>query len=653
VSPQRKAGGGSLSSRLARHMWSSVRESRLVSSHAGPAAPTRGGARTRAAEPETDHLASEEDRRQERDVLGQEGVRLGDLIIRYRRELAPLGAALAVVVVAAEGHQQAPTRWGLALLLGGLAIIAWHFRASRPAERLYGVGVGLVGSVLLGSGWALDVTHVWWWAALAGATVAGGLPWWAHVLPRGRLLLQGKRPPKTTRQQARAVVTAWPSIAEARGIGGVRLQRVEPDEYGWTMRLRIPTASKLTVRNIAGAVDGLAASFRVRVGAVRVESVRERADLAVVRVNITDPLAESVAYPGPGGTSIAEPLRLGRFEDRSEIRVTLPGTHALDAGATGAGKTALQRVALAELVARRDCVLWGIDAAKRGLGFTPFVDALDRLAIDTAGAIKMLEAVLAVQRTRAAWMGQNRVDPWPLGPERPQLVVVIDELSDLVSDSTVADLLEAVMKLGREQAISVIAGTQRASGEALGDSVTSRSQFGIRLALRCREVGDGDLILGKGRAAEGWRPDRLQAPGSMLVLTDAPEHQVPQPGRAYWLPVAEARRIAEAAAEHMAKLEAEAAAAVAEVDQAPAPKVVTAVGRRSAKPAARERVLVLLTAAGPDGVSGGDLVAALDGEVSRPTVYRVLAELQEDGIAERDNLGVWSVAGSPAAGGEG
>ena len=621
-----------------------VRQSRPVSSHPAPGSPTRGGATRARVGPadETDHLASQEDRELEREVVAEERRGLGDLVLAYRRELAPLGAAFAVVTVAAEGHQQAPARWPVPLLVGGVLTLAWHFRASRPAERLYAAGVGLLASCLTAAGWAFDVTHTWFWAVLGLGTLTGGLPWWRHQLPRGRLL-GGRQAPKTMQQQAKAVVAAWPAIAAARGIAGVKLQQVTPDEFGWTMRLRIPTASKLTVKDVVGAVDGLQTSFRTRVGAVRVEPAPNRADLCVVRVSVTDPLGKPIDYPGLSSTSIAKPIRLGIFEDRADLSVLAPGGHWLMGGATGSGKSVTQRVLLAELLQREDVVCWGCDVAKAGVQFVPFVAGLARLATEPAEALTMLKAAMAAQRARAKWMAAGGLTEWPLSREHPQLVIVIDEVSDLLTIAGVGELLEQLVKLGREQGITVIAATQRASADALGDSAVARSQFGVRIALRCNDKGDGDLILGQGRASEGWRPDRLQAPGSILVRAEEQGLTVPRPGRTYLLPTREARRIAERAAPLLATLDEVTAAAVAEVDQAPAARAVASSGRRAAKPAAKSRVLGLLTEAGQDGIGAADLVAALSGEVAKSHVYRVLNELQAEGTVERDELSVWKV----------
>jgi hypothetical protein len=245
-------------------------------------------------------------------------------------------------------------------------------------------------------------------------------------------------------------------------------------------------------------------------------------------------------------------------------------------------------------------------------------------------------------------MAAEGLTEWPLSREHPQLVLVIDEVSDLLTLAEVGELMEQLTKLGREQGITVIAATQRASADALGDSAVARAQFGVRIALRCREKGDGDLILGQGRAAEGWRPDRLQLPGELLVLDD--EHQVPRPGRTYLLPTKEARKIAERAAPTLAALDEVTAAAVAEVDAAPTPWTVPPSGRRGSKLPARDRVLALLVDAGQDGATGPDLVAMLAGEVSKGSVYGALPRLADEGLIARDDSGVWRVVHPGEAG---
>ncbi len=51
-----------------------------------------------------------------------------------------------------------------------------------------------------------------------------------------------------------------------------------------------------------------------------------------MRVNVRDTLERPIPYPGLSGTSIAMPLRIGVFEDRTELAIRMPGGHWLMGG---------------------------------------------------------------------------------------------------------------------------------------------------------------------------------------------------------------------------------------------------------------------------------------------------------------------------------
>jgi S-DNA-T family DNA segregation ATPase FtsK/SpoIIIE len=565
---------------------------------------------------------------------------------RYRRHWAPFGAAVALVMVAAGGHPFASKSWPWVIVVCGAGTVVWVlWKASRPVERLYGAAVGALVAVLTAIGWAVDVGHAWYLLTVLVATVASGVPWWRHQLPRGKV-----KAPWGRRRRYKRNLKAWPEIAEARGLGGVRLQRIEADEHGWSMWLRIPAVSKLTAADVVAAIDGLETAFQTRVGAARVEREPNRADRCMVRFNVTDPLSEPIAYPGPSGESIAVPVRLGVFEDRSSLRLAIVNQHWLIAGAVGSGKSVLQRVLLAELLLRVDVVVWAVDVAKHGVQFGPFRAALHRLATDPSDAVAMLGAALAIHGRRAGWMAAEGLTEWPLSVENPQLVIVLDEVSDLLTVSDVPELLEALVKLGREQGITVIAATQRASADALGDSVVTRTQMSVRVALRCNERADGDLILGQGRAAEGWRPDRLPGKGALLVRSD--DHQTPRPARSYLLEASDARELSERPDAGRGRLDAISTAADEDAESheraqhrapswsPPLPPPAERRGRRRQR-TAEDRVLALLQEAGEQGITTDRLVDALRPSLSRASLFRALDRLTEAGRAEQARHGVW------------
>jgi hypothetical protein len=130
------------------------------------------------------------------------------------------------------------------------------------------------------------------------------------------------------------------------------------------------------------------------------------------------------------------------------------------------------------------------------------------------------------RRGSALGAGSGRL--WEPSPERPQLVVVIDEFADLAGPQMA--LLFEVARKGRALGISLIIATQRPSESALGAGGTDvRAQFSGQIGLRLRS-GDERLVFGDGMAQQGWITSGFTEPGSFLI--SSPQHEAPRPARA-------------------------------------------------------------------------------------------------------------------------
>jgi DNA-binding transcriptional ArsR family regulator len=220
---------------------------------------------------------------------------------------------------------------------------------------------------------------------------------------------------------------------------------------------------------------------------------------------------------------------------------------------------------------------------------------------------------------------------------------VIDEYAELAGlvPGAAADT-DTIARLGRAVAVTLIAATQRPTQQAMGQRAV-RSQMDVRIAFRVRERRDSDLILGPGMLAAGWHAHTLNAPGKFLI--SAPEHDTPRRGRAYLLTD---DMVTATAARH--------ASARPELDEISAQAIVGSVGEDLATPAddwpepvpngdvdTPEVVLwAVLSAAPPDGVAIGDLMAETG--ISRPTLYRRLAELTQAGLVTQVSRGRWTAA---------
>jgi S-DNA-T family DNA segregation ATPase FtsK/SpoIIIE len=120
---------------------------------------------------------------------------------------------------------------------------------------------------------------------------------------------------------------------------------------------------------------------------------------------------------------------------------------------------------------------------------------------------------------------------WEPAPDRPALVLVVDEYAELAEHAPEAvAAADSIARRGRTVAVTLLAATQRPTQDAMGKGAV-RSQMDVRVCLRVRECRDVDLILGQGMLNAGWHAHALDAPGKFLV--SAPGLDQPRRARAY------------------------------------------------------------------------------------------------------------------------
>jgi DNA segregation ATPase FtsK/SpoIIIE, S-DNA-T family len=543
------------------------------------------------------------------DERGAVLVLVGRLLWRYRSELAPLWTVVTLALIATWTHHRNPDA---ALPIAGLTLALTALTANPPSvlsgrwaplgrctERVYAATV-----VMLAGGWlaaAVAVgpsTRPLPTLALLG-TVAAGVPWWLHHRRRARVKVE-------------RTIEAWPQYAEAIGLPGSRLVSAAVDRWGWTGRLALRRGQ--TVRQAIGQSEQIASALGVRPGAVRVEPDHARADRAVLRVVVDDPHARPLRWTAGEVVSIAAPIELGLFEDGTAVLLRVLYRNTLVGGVIGSGKSGVLNVALAALAACPDVLLWGIDL-KGGMELQPWAARLSRLATDQDDAVTLFADALAEVRRRAARLAEEGRRLWEPSPDAPAVVIVVDEYAELPDGAH--PYADSVARLGRAVAVTLLVATQRPTQRTMGHGAV-RSQMDNRICLRVTEPRDGDLVLGQGRHAAGWRPDALDAPGKFLIAS--PEYGVPRPARAYLITDEDVTAIVTQYA------------GLRQVDPAPAAP--------EAKDDSPDRALLdALDQASADGIGVPELVTATGR--SRRWVYYRLRELTAEGRVEQAEYGVW------------
>ncbi len=200
------------------------------------------------------------------------------------------------------------------------------------------------------------------------------------------------------------------------------------------------------------------------------------------------------------------------------LRLSSPDVvHCLIAGTTGSGKTELARTIIASLTMHqkpRDLQLALFDPKLHGLA--PFASAPHLLFPIVADP----DHTLAKMRYLVSEM--ERRDQ--LLVERPRIVVVVDELTDLlqVCGTELEMLLTRLVQRGRSAGISVIACTQKPTARAVGGLM--KANFPVRLVGRVTSTDDARVAAGiGGTSAEksAGRGDFLLIAGGQIIRFQA------------------------------------------------------------------------------------------------------------------------------------
>ncbi|URN05507.1 cell division protein FtsK [Actinomadura madurae] len=546
------------------------------------------------------------------------GVLLARAMWRHRSELAPVYLVATLALIGAVMHLTHPQWWPWLLSIAtvaawALAVFGERVGLALRIERAYAATVAMGNGGWLSAATALGVTCRPLPLLLVGGGFVLALPWWAHRRRRAKV--------RVDRQ-----IAAWPDIAKDVGLAGSRAQSAVVDVWGW--RARFALARGQTIQDVIAKIPAIESALGTFRGAVRVAPTRDdKANRFELRVLDCDPHADAIPWPGPSVSSITEPIALGPFEDATSARVLLLRRHGLFGGVAGSGKSGGINVLMGNLSACRDVVIWAIDL-KRGMELQPWASCIDRLATTPEQARTMLRDAITILEARAEWLTTNGRRVWDPTQELPALVVIVDEYAELADDAPdAADNTDSIARRGRAVAVTLIAATQRPTQKAMGKGAV-RSQMDVRVSFRVRERKDVDLILGQGMLNAGWHAHTLNAPGKFLL--SAPEHDTPRRGRAYLLTDA---TVAQAAERHTATrpaLDEVSRRALDEARMAPVsePSVPVTPSRADrAETALREA----LDGAPDEGLPIAHLLMIT--QLSRPTLYRRLAELVKTGRA--------------------
>ncbi|MCY0954131.1 hypothetical protein [Streptomyces sp. H27-S2] len=301
----------------------------------------------------------------------------------------------------------------------------------------------------------------------------------------------------------------------------------EETAYGWKVPLVLESG---TAGQLIGLLKPLATTLRVGESRMLAQAA-DPDDAALVRLQILtrDPFANPPAYPvrAPRSCSITDPFSIGVSIEGEHTPVVLAGQSILIVARMGGGKSGMVRALADYATACADAVVVDIDPTGRGLG--PLGACAVRTARTPEEAEQELAYLFALAQARISALGPTE-DNMPVTPAQPAVIGFVDEFPLLTPKGKQIAL--QLMRLGRKARVTLVACTQDATEQMMGDAVAD--SFGVRILMSCR-LADVPLVVGQSDAvSRGWLPHLLvPSPGEWEIADAgqyycvAPRHKEP------------------------------------------------------------------------------------------------------------------------------
>ena len=284
--------------------------------------------------------------------------------------------------------------------------------------------------------------------------------------------------------------------------------------------LRLPVG--MTPDDVAAHSDAIGHAF----GVDGTQVVRERPGRAWLELRRRDLLRRVIRLDPPTEVALTG-IPVGLGDDGRLWRFRVQGTHALVAGATGAGKGSVLWSlvhGLAPAISDGWVQVWALDpkgGMELGLGrgaFARFEGGSPEAMCD------LLEEAVDLKTRRSLDLATHGKRVHQPSTGCPHLVIVIDELATLsaFAERTVVRRIEHALGLlltqGRAVGITVIAAVQ----DPGKDVVSWRDLFPTRIAMRLDDPIQVDMVLGDGARERGARADHISelTPGVAYVRVE-------------------------------------------------------------------------------------------------------------------------------------
>jgi hypothetical protein len=263
-------------------------------------------------------------------------------------------------------------------------------------------------------------------------------------------------------------------------------------------------------------------------------------DASKAKVTISDPrvMKNPIPWPGPSrpGTSMAEPIRVGVWQDLDEIEYTIVGHHVQMMGQTGAGKGfGGAWNFLAEAMTRYDVAIFAADITKGEQTLGPMRAALHRFETTKAGTKAMLAELQSKVKERTDYLSSKRLAKWKPGCGLAYWLIWLEEFPDIYDALTDAEQEQflSMLKAIRSAGGTIVFSLQRSDYTQM--PTLARGQL-AKMCFGVENSADASFGLSDKQQDAGARPELWSNKQPGMAYLDAPsipDERIAMPLRTY------------------------------------------------------------------------------------------------------------------------
>lgn len=301
-----------------------------------------------------------------------------------------------------------------------------------------------------------------------GPELVGGMLWWgggALALSWNLRTVIRHVDPDQQGGGGDALAALFDRAKEQAGLKGARARAKEVSDRKVKGQLALPPG-QATVDDAQRAIGRLESGMQVPPGTIALAADPDRADLAEITLSDPRVLRKPIPWTGPSrpGASIADPIRVGVWQDGDDCEFVLPGEHLQIMGKSGSGKSfgGAWNI-LGEAMTRPDAAILAIDTSKDEQTLGPLQPGLAKFVTEQADAVALLRAVHARIPQRTKWLGRHGFSKWEKGCGLAFWILWIEEAAKFMNSlsSKDEDRFEEIVKEIRSAGGRVVLSLQR------------------------------------------------------------------------------------------------------------------------------------------------------------------------------------------------